>query len=116
MSMRLILIGSRSGESIRRLMRVCLLRSGIMSNINEIEWECQQYVSILSKNKPGDRILHMAKKKGPRQIFGLKCSVCNSFNYITERNKTNTPDKLEIKKYCKVCKVHRIHKESKKLK
>jgi len=58
----------------------------------------------------------MAKKKGARQIFGLKCSECNAFGYITERNKNNTPDKLELKKYCKRCRKHCLHKESKKLK
>ena len=65
----------------------------------------------------GDTIHLMAKaKKGPRQIFGLKCSVCGMFNYITERNKMNTPGKLTPRKYCKTCKKHQIHKEAKKLK
>ncbi len=58
----------------------------------------------------------MAKKKGPRQIFGLKCSVCGAFGYITERNKLNTIEKLVLKKYCKMCKKHTPHKEAKKLK
>jgi len=59
----------------------------------------------------------MAKsKKGPRQIYGLKCGECSSFNYITERNKVNTPDKMTPRKYCKKCKKHTDHKESKKLK
>jgi large subunit ribosomal protein L33 len=56
------------------------------------------------------------KKKGPRQYYGLKCDACGAFNYITERNKVNTPDKLELKKYCKVCKAATLHKEAKKLK
>lgn len=55
-------------------------------------------------------------KKGPRQIIGLKCSKCGNFNYISERNKTNTPEKLEIKKYCRKCRKHEKHTESKKLK
>lgn len=54
--------------------------------------------------------------KGPRQLFGLKCSVCNTFNYITKRNKLNTPEKLKLSKYCSTCKKHTDHKESKKLK
>jgi len=59
----------------------------------------------------------MAKgKKGPRQVFGLKCGECASFNYITERNKMNTPDKMTHNKYCKRCKKHTEHKEAKKLK
>jgi large subunit ribosomal protein L33 len=59
----------------------------------------------------------MAKgKKGPRQQFGLKCSVCKSFNYITSRNKMNTVEKLTLSKYCSTCQKHTPHKEAKKLK
>ena len=59
----------------------------------------------------------MAKaKKGPRQHYGLKCIVCRAFNYLTERNKVNTPEKLELRKYCKVCRKHTKHVEAKKLK
>ena len=59
----------------------------------------------------------MAKgKKGPRQAYGLKCSVCGMFNYITQRNKLNTPEKLKLNKYCKTCRKTTEHKESSKLK
>jgi large subunit ribosomal protein L33 len=59
----------------------------------------------------------MAKKsKGPRAILALKCSVCNRQNYISERNKNNTIEKLALKKYCKKCRKHLIHKETSKLK
>jgi len=63
------------------------------------------------------------KKKGPRQIVGLKCSVCNAFGYLTEYNKNNEQLKKQkdettfpLKKYCKVCKKHTEHKQAKKLK
>jgi len=55
-------------------------------------------------------------KKGPRQLAGLKCTVCNFFGYISERNRTNTPEKLEISKYCRQCRKHTPHKEVSKLK
>jgi large subunit ribosomal protein L33 len=55
-------------------------------------------------------------KKGPRQIIGLKCTVCGNFNYISERNKTNTPDKIELKKHCRKCRKHTVHREASKLK
>ncbi|OGC93248.1 50S ribosomal protein L33 [Candidatus Amesbacteria bacterium RIFCSPHIGHO2_02_FULL_47_9] len=55
-------------------------------------------------------------KKGARQAFALICSVCKSQNYITEKNKVNTPDKIELKKYCRRCKKHTLHKETSKLK
>lgn len=56
------------------------------------------------------------KKKGPRQNFGLKCTECGQFNYITERNKLNTPEKLVLSKYCNRCKKATSHKEMSKLK
>lgn len=58
----------------------------------------------------------MAKGKGQRQILALICPVCKSQNYITEKNKTNTPDKLVLKKFCKKCRKVTAHKESGKLK
>jgi ribosomal protein L33 len=64
------------------------------------------------------------KKKGPRQSIGLKCSVCNSFNYITQYNKNNEQLKEQTKsektfpinKYCNVCRKHTSHGVAKKLK
>jgi len=55
-------------------------------------------------------------KKGNRLVIGLVCSVCGQVNYITERNKVNTPDKLVLKKYCPHCKKRTEHKETQKLK
>ncbi len=55
-------------------------------------------------------------KKGNRTIVGFTCSVCNSFNYITEKNKVNTTDKLLLKKYCRKCKKKTDHKETQKFK
>ena len=58
----------------------------------------------------------MAKKSEQRQNFGLKCSVCKRVNYITQRNKINTENKLLLKKYCKHCRKVTEHKETDKLK
>lgn len=55
-------------------------------------------------------------KKGPRQHLGLKCSVCGSFNYITEKSKLNTTEKIELTKHCRQCRKHTLHKEVSKLK
>jgi len=60
--------------------------------------------------------LLLMAKKGARQLFGLVCSVCKSQNYITEKNKTNTEEKLVLKKYCKYCRRATEHKETQKLK
>jgi large subunit ribosomal protein L33 len=55
-------------------------------------------------------------KKGPRQLIAFKCTVCGSQNYITEKSRVNTPDKMTIKKYCRRCRKHTEHKETSKLK
>ncbi|MFR3996988.1 MAG: 50S ribosomal protein L33, partial [Oscillospiraceae bacterium] len=34
-------------------------------------------------------------------------------NYNTMKNKKNTPDKLELNKYCPFCKKHTVHTETK---
>jgi len=55
-------------------------------------------------------------KKGDRIFVAFVCSVCKSQNYISQKNKANTPDKLVLKKYCKRCRKVTEHKESSKLK
>lgn len=64
------------------------------------------------------------KKKGPRQATGLKCKVCNNFNYITQFNKLNEQllkqtsgeGTFPLNKYCKRCQKSTPHVQSKKLK
>ena len=59
----------------------------------------------------------MAKsKKTPRILVALLCAKCGAQNYLTEKNKVNTPDKLKFNKYCPWCRVTTEHKESTKLK
>ncbi|HEY4662701.1 MAG TPA: 50S ribosomal protein L33 [Candidatus Humimicrobiaceae bacterium] len=48
-----------------------------------------------------------------RQITIFECTECKRRNYSTEKNKQNTPDRMELKKYCKWCKKHTVHKETK---
>jgi large subunit ribosomal protein L33 len=55
-------------------------------------------------------------KKGARILVGLVCKTCNNRNYISERNKVNTEEKLALVKYCKNCKKRTDHKEVAKLK
>jgi len=43
----------------------------------------------------------------------LECTACKRRNYTTRKNKRNTPDRLEIKKYCRWCRQHTPHKETK---
>lgn len=54
-------------------------------------------------------------KKGSRILIALICEHCKSKNYVTTKNKVNTPEGLKIKKYCSKCKKRTVHKESKKI-
>jgi large subunit ribosomal protein L33 len=54
-------------------------------------------------------------KKDQREMVAMVCTVCKSQNYITKRNKINTPEKLVMKKYCRHCRKHTEHKETNKL-
>ena len=58
----------------------------------------------------------MPKKGEHRITVGLVCKVCKNRNYVTQRNKINTLDKLLKKKYCKFCKKVTEHKETDRLK
>lgn len=55
----------------------------------------------------------MAKKNDNREFIDVKCTVCKKHIIRTEKNKKNTPDKLEINKFCPVCNKQTTFKESK---
>jgi large subunit ribosomal protein L33 len=64
----------------------------------------------------------MAKNKGPRIIITLECTKCKGnenkrrpgiSRYLTSKNRRNTPEKLELLKYCRYCNEHTTHKEIK---
>lgn len=61
-----------------------------------------------------------SKKKEARTNVALECSECKEKNgisrenYFVSKNKTNTTERLELKKYCPTCKKHTLHKEKKK--
>ncbi len=58
----------------------------------------------------------MAKKKGNRLIIGLECTVTGRRTYVTQKNKINTTEKLQIMKYNPSLKKHTLHKEIQRLK
>lgn len=64
----------------------------------------------------------MAKNKGIRVIITLECTDCRTntnkrsagiSRYTTMKNRRNTPNRLEIKKFCPNCNRHTVHKEIK---
>ncbi len=48
-----------------------------------------------------------------RVIVHLACQECKRRNYTTTKNKQKTPDRLELKKYCRFDRKHTVHKETK---
>ena len=64
----------------------------------------------------------MAKNKGTRILITLECTECRSnlnkrsvgvSRYLTEKNRRNNPERLELKKYCTHCNKKTTHKEIK---
>ena len=43
----------------------------------------------------------------------LACTECKQRNYNTMKNKKNSPDRLEMNKYCPFCRKHTVHTETK---
>ena len=52
-------------------------------------------------------------KAGARVKITLRCNECKQRNYNTMKNKKNTPDRLEMNKYCPFCRKHTVHSETK---
>jgi large subunit ribosomal protein L33 len=42
----------------------------------------------------------------------LACEECKRRNYQTNKSRRNTPDRIELRKYCRWCKKHTPHKET----
>ena len=74
----------------------------------------------------------MAKNKGSRIIITLRCTNCKTpsnkngkteisgnrkssrkIDYTTTKNRRNTPERLELKKFCPNCNAHTIQREIK---
>ena len=51
--------------------------------------------------------------KGNTVRITLACTECKQRNYDVNKNKKNTPDRIELSKYCPFCKKHTTHKETK---
>lgn len=64
----------------------------------------------------------MAKNKGTRILITLECTQCkNNLNqqknginrYTTTKNRKNSPNRMELNKFCPYCNSHTLHKETK---
>ena len=47
-----------------------------------------------------------------RTLVTLACTECKRRNYTIKKNKSNNPERLEMKKYCRWCRKHTVHKET----
>ena len=53
-----------------------------------------------------------SKSADVRPKITLACSECKERNYITKKNRRNTPDRLELQKYCPRCRKSTLHRET----
>lgn len=55
----------------------------------------------------------MASKSADiRPGITLACTECKERNYITTKNRRNSPDRLELKKFCSRCGKQTVHRET----
>jgi len=54
----------------------------------------------------------MAKQKENRNPITLACNDCKERNYTTSKNRKNTPDRLELTKFCPRCRRQTAHRET----
>ena len=47
-----------------------------------------------------------------RDQITLACNDCKHRNYQSKKSKRNTPDRVELKKYCRWCSKHTPHRET----
>jgi large subunit ribosomal protein L33 len=61
----------------------------------------------------------MAKKTKGRPVIFLECTDCRTSGisgvsrYATRKSKRNTPNRIELKKYCRYERKHTLHREVK---
>ncbi len=80
-----------------------------------MEGELSLCVFVYEKKRHcrGDIKMASSKKKGPVEKIALQCTECKQKNYTTQKNRRNTPGKLELMKYCPFEHKHTLHRETK---
>ncbi|MDI6731316.1 MAG: 50S ribosomal protein L33 [Candidatus Margulisbacteria bacterium] len=48
-----------------------------------------------------------------RETITLVCGECKRKNYISQKNKATTKERVEFSKFCNSCRKHTKHKEEK---
>ena len=53
-----------------------------------------------------------SKSSDVRPKITMACVDCKARNYITKKNRRNTPDRLELSKFCPTCGKQTAHRET----
>ena len=56
---------------------------------------------------------HIKEETPMRVKIVLACTECKQRNYNKMKNKKNTTERLELRKYCRFCRKHTAHRETK---
>ena len=73
-----------------------------------------QAAKAAAVSEGGNMNMEVPKRMKEKRVkVTLVCTECKQRNYDTAKNKSNTPDRLEMNKYCRFCRKHTLHKESK---
>ena len=67
----------------------------------------------LQLSREAEQTVKWRCRRQMRVKITLACTECKQRNYNTKKNKKNSPDRLEMKKYCRFCKKHTVHRETK---
>ena len=51
-------------------------------------------------------------KSGIRIAVTMACTECKERNYQTNKSKRNTPDRIELNKFCRRCGKSTVHRET----
>ena len=51
-------------------------------------------------------------KAGIRIAVTMACTDCKERNYETTKSKRNTPDRIELRKFCPRCGKQTLHRET----
>jgi large subunit ribosomal protein L33 len=51
-------------------------------------------------------------KAGIRIAVTMACTDCKERNYETTKSKRNTPDRIELRKFCPRCAKQTLHRET----
>jgi large subunit ribosomal protein L33 len=62
--------------------------------------------------RDGDFVVPVIWRYVVRQLVTLACDECKRRNYHSRKNRRNTPDRIQLQKYCPWCRHHTAHRET----